>query len=332
MPWRGVFIMKTGNVAQIIGETPLIKIESLSKLTGQNIFGKAEFLNPGGSIKDRTALGIIQEAEAKGLLKPGYTIVEGTAGNTGIGLSLLASQFGYKSLIVMPNNQSAEKYTILKALGAELLTVPPCPFSDQNHFYHTARRISEERSDTFWANQFENLSNFRIHYETTGKEIYEQLQGRVDAFISSAGTGGSLAGISRYLKEKNPHTHIQLADPFGSGLHEYLKSGKFLSQGSSMTEGIGIMRLTANFKEAVIDDSVQITDQDMISMLYHLASPDGLLVGTSAALNVCAAAQFAKKQTRKGMNIVTILCDGAMRYQNKVFNKDFLESQKIKLP
>jgi len=324
--------MKTGNVAQIIGETPLIKIESLSKLTGQNIFGKAEFLNPGGSIKDRTALGIIQEAEAKGLLKPGYTIVEGTAGNTGIGLSLLASQFGYKSLIVMPNNQSAEKYTILKALGAELLTVPPCPFSDQNHFYHTARRISEERSDTFWANQFENLSNFRIHYETTGKEIYEQLQGRVDAFISSAGTGGSLAGISRYLKEKNPHTHIQLADPFGSGLHEYLKSGKFLSQGSSMTEGIGIMRLTANFKEAVIDDSVQITDQDMISMLYHLASQDGLLVGTSAALNVCAAAQFAKKQTRKGMNIVTIICDGAMRYQNKVFNKDFLESQKIKLP
>lgn len=332
MPWRGVFIMKTGNVAQIIGETPLIKIESLSKLTGQNIFGKAEFLNPGGSIKDRTALGIIQEAEAKGLLKPGSTIVEGTAGNTGIGLSLLASQFGYKSLIVMPNNQSAEKYTILKALGAELLTVPPCPFSDQNHFYHTARRISEERSDTFWANQFENLSNFRIHYETTGKEIYEQLQGRVDAFISSAGTGGSLAGISRYLKEKNPHTHIQLADPFGSGLHEYLKSGKFLSQGSSMTEGIGIMRLTANFKEAVIDDSVQITDQDMISMLYHLASQDGLLVGTSAALNVCAAAQFAKKQTKKGMNIVTILCDGAMRYQNKVFNKDFLESQKIKLP
>jgi cysteine synthase A len=327
-----VFIMKTGNVAQIIGETPLIKIESLSKLTGQNIFGKAEFLNPGGSIKDRTALGIIQEAEAKGLLKPGSTIVEGTAGNTGIGLSLLASQFGYKSLIVMPNNQSAEKYTILKALGAELLTVPPCPFSDQNHFYHTARRISEERSDTFWANQFENLSNFRIHYETTGKEIYEQLQGRVDAFISSAGTGGSLAGISRYLKEKNPHTHIQLADPFGSGLHEYLKSGKFLSQGSSMTEGIGIMRLTANFKEAVIDDSVQITDQDMISMLYHLASQDGLLVGTSAALNVCAAAQFAKKQTKKGMNIVTILCDGAMRYQNKVFNKDFLESQKIKLP
>jgi cysteine synthase A len=324
--------MKTGNVAQIIGETPLIKIESLSKLTGQNIFGKAEFLNPGGSIKDRTALGIIQEAEAKGLLKPGSTIVEGTAGNTGIGLSLLASQFGYKSLIVMPNNQSAEKYTILKALGAELLTVPPCPFSDQNHFYHTARRISEERSDTFWANQFENLSNFRIHYETTGKEIYEQLQGRVDAFISSAGTGGSLAGISRYLKEKNPHTHIQLADPFGSGLHEYLKSGKFLSQGSSMTEGIGIMRLTANFKEAVIDDSVQITDQDMISMLYHLASQDGLLVGTSAALNVCAAAQFAKKQTKKGMNIVTILCDGAMRYQNKVFNKDFLESQKIKLP
>jgi cysteine synthase A len=164
------------------------------------------------------------------------------------------------------------------------------------------------------------------------KEIYEQLQGRVDAFISSAGTGGSLAGISRYLKEKNPHTHIQLADPFGSGLHEYLKSGKFLSQGSSMTEGIGIMRLTANFKEAVIDDSVQITDQDMISMLYHLASQDGLLVGTSAALNVCAAAQFAKKQTKKGMNIVTILCDGAMRYQNKVFNKDFLESQKIKLP
>ena len=323
--------MITGNITQIIGQTPLIKIESLSRLTGQNIFGKAEFLNPGGSIKDRTALGIILEAKKNGLVKSGFTIVEGTAGNTGIGLSILATQFGLKSLIVMPNNQSQEKYTILKALGAELITVAPCPFADQNHFYHTARRISEQRSDTFWANQFENLSNFRIHYETTGKEIYEQLQGRVDAFISSAGTGGSLAGISRYLKEKNPGTHIQLADPFGSGLHEYVKTGKFLSQGSSMTEGIGIMRLTANFKEALIDDSIQVSDQEMITMLYHLASHDGLLVGTSAALNVCAAAQFAKKQTTKGMNIVTILCDGAMRYQNKVFNPDYLAAQSITL-
>jgi cysteine synthase A len=323
--------MIIGSLSQVIGETPLIKIESLSRLTGNNIYGKAEFLNPGGSIKDRTALGIINEAEKNGSLKLGDTIIEGTAGNTGIGLAIIAAQRGYKCIIVMPNNQSTEKYTVLKALGVELITVAPCPFSDQNHFYHTARRISEERKNCFWANQFENTANFRIHYSTTGKEIFSQLNGKVDAFVSSAGTGGSLAGISTYLKEKNPNTHIRLIDPFGSGLYEYVKNGKFSSTGSSMTEGIGIMRLTANFKEAKIDEAIQVKDQEMIDMLYFLAHQEGLLIGTSAALNVFGAYSYAKENKGKNLNIVTLLCDGALRYQNKVFNPEYLKAQNIEI-
>ena len=323
--------MITGNLSNVIGSTPLIKIESLSRLTGNNIYGKAEFLNPGGSIKDRTALGIINEAEKDGLLTPGSTIIEGTAGNTGIGLAIIAAQRGYKCTIVMPNNQSAEKYTVLKALGVELITVAPCPFSDQNHFYHTARRISEERQNCFWANQFENTANFRIHYETTGKEIYTQLNGKVDAFLSSAGTGGSIAGISTFLKEKNPLTHIRLIDPLGSGLYEFIKNGKFASTGSSMTEGIGIMRLTANFKEAKIDEAMQVKDQEMIDMLHYLAHQEGLLIGTSAALNVFGAYSYAKENSGKNLNIVTLLCDGALRYQNKVFNIEYLKAQGIEI-
>lgn len=321
--------MIMGNLTNIIGSTPLVKIESLSRMTGNNIYGKAEFLNPGGSIKDRTALGIINEAEKNGFLKPGSSIIEGTAGNTGIGLAIIAAQRGYKCTIVMPNNQSTEKYTVLKALGVELITVAPCPFSDQNHFYHTARRISEERENYFWANQFENTANFRIHYSTTAEEIYTQLNGKIDAFLCSAGTGGSLAGISTYLKEKNPQTHICLIDPFGSGLYEYVKNGKFASTGSSMTEGIGIMRLTANFKEAKIDEAMQVRDQEMIDTLFFLAHHEGLLLGTSAALNVFGAYTYSKQNSGKNLNIVTILCDGALRYQNKVFNPEYLTAQGI---
>lgn len=323
--------MKTGNTSQVIGSTPLIRIESLSTLTGQNIFGKAEFMNPGGSVKDRTALGIILDAEKKGLLKPGFEIIEGTAGNTGIGLAIVANQRGYKCTIVMPNNQSIEKYTILQALGVELITVAPCPFSNANHFYHTARRLSEERVNSFWANQFENTANFDIHYATTGSEIWEQTQGQIDVFIASAGTGGTMAGVSRFLKEKKPSVHIRLADPMGSGLYNFITHGEMTSSGSSMTEGIGIMRLTANFKQAKIDSAVQVGDQEMINMLHHLAKHDGLLVGTSAALNIYAAYDYAKNLKEKNKNIVTVICDGALRYQGKVFNPSYLSSQNIQI-
>lgn len=321
--------MLVGSTLDVVGQTPLIKIQSLSKATGCEIYGKAEFLNPGGSVKDRAALGIITTAEKQGLLKPGFTIVEGTAGNTGIGLTTLAAQRGYPCVIVMPNNQAPEKYEILKALGATLVTVDPCPFASQNHFYHTARRLAEETPSSFWANQFENTANLHAHYQTTGPEVWEQTNGQVSAFVSAVGTGGTIAGTSRYLKEKNPSIHVRLADPFGSGLYSYVTTGQLASTGSSMTEGIGIMRLTANFKEARIDDAVQVTDQDMISMLYHLAKEEGLLVGTSAALNVFAAYKYALENKNKGLKIVTILCDSALRYQSRLFNPTYLNEKNL---
>lgn len=321
--------MQVGNTANIVGQTPLIKIESLSKLTGCEIYGKAEFLNPGGSVKDRAALGIIEQAELDGLLKPGGRIIEGTAGNTGIGLATIANQKGYECTIVMPNNQAIEKYQTLRALGVELITVDPCPFANQNHFYHTARRISEERPGSFWANQFENTSNFKMHYKTTGPEIWSQMKGQVSAFVSAVGTGGTIAGVSRFLKEQDSKIKICLVDPFGSGLYSYFKTGQMLSTGSSITEGIGIMRLTENFKQAIIDEAFQVTDQEMISMLYHLAKHDGLLVGTSAALNVFASYRLAKENQGKALKIVTVLCDSALRYQSKLFNPDFLKEKSL---
>lgn len=310
--------------------TPLIRIKSLSDATGCEIYGKAEFLNVGGSVKDRAAYGIIEKAEAEGVLKPGGSIVEGTAGNTGIGLATLAAQRGYHCTIVMPNNQAMEKYQTLQALGVELVTVPPCPFADQNHFYHTARRLAEERG-SFWANQFENTANYESHYKTTGPEIWKQTGGKVDAFIAAAGTGGTIAGVSRYLKEKNSQVHVRLVDPMGSGLYAYLKTGEMKSSGSSITEGIGIMRVTANFQAAIIDDAVQVNDTDMISMLYHLARAEGLLVGTSAALNVFAAYKYAQENTGKGLHIVTVLCDSALRYASKVFNPEFLREKNLQV-
>lgn len=321
--------MQTGLVSQAVGQTPLIKIKSLSDVTGCEIYGKAEYMNPGGSVKDRAALGIIEAAEQDGLLKPGFTIVEGTAGNTGIGLATIAAQKGYKCLIVMPNNQSQEKYDTLKALGVELVTVPPCPFANENHFYHTAKKLAGERSQSFWANQFENTANYKIHYRTTGPEIWKQTAGKIDVFISAVGTGGTLAGVSKFLKEQNKDVHVRLVDPFGSGLYAYLKTGQLASTGSSITEGIGIMRLTANFKEAVIDEAVQVSDQEMISMLYHLAKHDGLLVGTSAALNVFAAYKYALENKDSQKKIVTVLCDSAVRYQSKIFNPAFLNEKAL---
>lgn len=322
--------MNTGLVSQIIGATPLIKIKSLSEHTGCEIFGKAEYLNPGGSVKDRAALGIIEAAEKSGELKPGSTIVEGTAGNTGIGLATVAAQKGYPCVIVMPNNQAQEKYDTLNALGVELVTVPAVPFANENHFYHTAKRIAAERTNAFWANQFENTANYQQHFKTTGPEIWLQSEKKVDVFVSAAGTGGTIAGISKYLKSQNQNVHVLLVDPLGSGLDSYIKTGQLVSTGSSITEGIGIMRLTANFKEAVIDESTQVDDQKMISMLYHLAKHDGLLVGTSSALNVYAAFEYALKNKGSGKKIVTILCDSANRYQSKIFNNQFLSEKNLK--
>jgi cysteine synthase A len=317
------------SVSHAVGSTPLIKIQSLSKISGCEIFGKAEFMNPGGSVKDRAALGMILDAEKKGLLSKGSVLVEGTAGNTGIGLATLAADRGYQCLIVMPNNQAQEKYEILKALGAKLVTVPPVPFANENHFYHTAKKLAAQTANSFWVNQFENLANFQQHYETTGPEIWNQTHGQVSAFVSSSGTGGTLAGVSQYLKSKNPKIHIRLVDPMGSGLHQYLQTGVLKSEGSSITEGIGIMRLTENFKKAIIDDSKQIHDQQMISMLYHLAEKDGLLIGTSAALNVMGSFNYALENKNSGKKIVTVLCDSAMRYQSKIFNPEFLKSQNL---
>jgi cysteine synthase len=306
----------------------LIKIHSLSRLTGCEIYGKAEFQHIGGSVKDRAAFGMIQAALKSGELKVGSTLVEGTAGNTGIGLAVFAAQMGLKAVIVMPDNQSQEKYQTLKALGVELITVAPCPFANPAHFYHTAKRISEERG-AFWVNQFENPANFKIHYETTGPEIWEQTQGKIDAFMAAAGTGGTIGGVSRFLKEKNSDIHIRLIDPMGSGLYEYVKNGEIKSSGSSITEGIGIMRLTENFKQALIDSATQVDDQKMINMLYHLARHDGLLVGTSSALNIYGAYEYALEHKNSGKRIVTILCDSASRYASKVFNDDFLREKNL---
>lgn len=317
-------------LSQFVGHTPLIKILSLSEITGCEIYGKAEFLNPGGSVKDRAALGMILQAEKDGFLKEGFTLVEGTAGNTGIGLATLAASRGYKCLIVMPNNQSQEKYEILNALGADVIKVDPVPFANENHFYHTARKISESLLKSFWVNQFENLANFQTHFDTMGPEIWQQTDGKIDAFLAAVGTGGTLAGVSQYLKSQNSNVHIRLVDPMGSGLFNLVKNKKMLSTGSSITEGIGIMRETANFKKALIDDAVQVTDQDMISMLYYLAKKEGLLVGTSAALNVYGAYQYAMENQNSGQKIVTVLCDSAMRYQSKVFNHEFLESRGLR--
>lgn len=322
--------MKVGSIDAAVGETPLIKLQTLSRLSGNEIYGKAEFLNPGGSVKDRTALGIILAAEKNGLLKEGSTIVEGTAGNTGIGLATLAAQRGYKCMIVMPNNQASEKYEILRALGVELVLVDPCPFVSDKHFYHTARALAAGKQNMFWADQFENLANFEIHLATTGPEIWAQTQGKIDVFVSSAGTGGTIAGVSRALKKLNPKVHVQLVDPMGSGLYSYFKTGALASQGSSMTEGIGIMRLTANFKNAQIDSAVQVQDQEMLSMLYHLAQKEGLLVGTSAALNVFAAYKYARAHQGQGLRIVTMLCDSGLRYQSRVFNEKYLNEKGLK--
>lgn len=316
--------LRTGSVWDLVGDTPLIRIDSLSKLTGCEIYGKAEFLNPGGSVKDRAAKGIIMDAEKRGLLKPGGVIVEGTAGNTGIGIAVLAASRGYKVIVTMPEGQAEEKYQMLEVLGAEVRRVPQVPFKDERHFYHEARRIAESLPNAFWANQFENPANGEFHYQTTGPEIWQQTEGRVDIFTCAVGSSGTMSGVSRCLKEKKPSVQVVIADPYGSGIYSYFKTGKLETEGSSITEGIGIMRITENFRRVRADDVMRVSDNEMIDMIYHLAEHDGLFVGTSSGINVMAAYRLAQMNAGSGKVIVTILCDSGTRYASKILDPNWL--------
>ncbi|KAF9347788.1 hypothetical protein BGX26_000752 [Mortierella sp. AD094] len=314
-----------------LGNTPLIRLNKLSEETGSNIYAKAEFMNPGGSVKDRAALYVVKDAEEKGLIKPGGTVVEGTAGNTGIGLAHVCRAKGYKCVIYMPNTQSQEKIDLLRMLGAEVYPVPAVAFDNPENYNHQAARHAKSIENAVWTNQFDNTANRQAHIETTGPEIWSQLDGNVDGFTCATGTGGTLAGIARFLKEKSQgKTKIFLADPPGSVLYSYIKSGGKLidRSGSSITEGIGQGRVTENLKPDIelMDDALQIRDEDSLHMIYRLLDEEGIYVGASSALNVVAAVEMAKK-LGPGKNIVTILCDGAYRYQSRLFSKKWIESR-----
>ncbi|MBD2064366.1 cysteine synthase A [Funiculus sociatus GB2-A5] len=309
-----------------VGNTPLIRINSFSEETGCEILGKADFLNPGGSVKDRAALYIIKDAEEKGLLKPGGTVVEGTAGNTGIGLAHICNAKGYKCLIFIPDTQSQEKIDALKTLGAEVRTVPAVPYKDPNNYVKLSGRIASQMENAIWANQFDNLANRRAHYETTGPEIWEQTNGKIDAWVTSTGTGGTFAGVSMFLKDQNPAIKTILADPMGSGLYSYVKTGEITTEGSSITEGIGNSRVTANMEGVPVDDAIRIDDTEAVRVVYQLLRKDGLFMGGSTGINVAAAVALAK-QMGQGHTIVTLLCDGGSRYQSRLFNQEWLASK-----
>ncbi|MEG4012386.1 MULTISPECIES: cysteine synthase A [unclassified Microcoleus] len=319
--------IKNGFVGTI-GNTPLIRLNSFSDETGCEILGKAEFLNPGGSVKDRAALYIIKDAEEKGLLKPGGTVVEGTAGNTGIGLAHICNAKGYKCLIVIPDNQSQEKIDALKTLGAEVRTVPAVPYKDPNNYVKLSGRLAAEMDNSVWANQFDNLANRRAHYETTGPEIWEQTNGKIDAWVAATGTGGTFAGVGMFLKSKNPAIKAVLADPMGSGLYSYFKTGEIKTEGSSITEGIGTSRITGNMENAPVDDAIQIDDAEAVRVIYQLLRQEGLFMGGSVGINVGAAVALAK-QMGPGHRIVTVLCDGGARYQSRLFDREWLAAKNL---
>ncbi len=308
-----------------IGNTPLIRLKGASEETGCTILGKAEFMNPGGSVKDRAGLYIIRDAEARGVLKPGGTIVEGTAGNTGIGLTLVGNALGYRCVIVMPETQSQEKIDFLRMIGADLRLVPAKPFRDPGNYVHVSRRLAEE-TGAVWANQFDNLANREGHRLSTGPEIWAQTGGRIDAFTCACGTGGTLAGTAMALKERRADVRIVLADPEGSSLYGWVQNGDMTVTGSSITEGIGQSRVPANLEGAPIDDSVRITDAEALRYIYDVLIHEGLSVGTSAGINIAAAVRVAK-QLGPGHTVVTILCDGGSRYQSKLFNPAFLKEK-----
>jgi cysteine synthase A len=314
-----------------IGNTPLIRLNSFSEETGCEILGKAEFLNPGGSVKDRAALYIIEQAEKEERLKPGGTVVEGTAGNTGIGLAHICNAKGYKCVIVIPETQSQEKMDTLKTLGAEVRPVPAVPYRDPNNYVKLSGRIAEEMENAIWANQFDNLANRQAHYETTGKEIWEQTDHQIDAWVAATGTGGTFAGVSLFLKGQNPQIKCVLADPMGSGLYSYVKTGEIKIEGSSVTEGIGNSRITANMENVPIDDAIRIDDDEALRVIYQLLKKDGLFMGGSVGINVGAAVALAKK-LGPGHTIVTVLCDSGSRYQSRLYNAEWLESRGLTMP
>ena len=315
-----------------IGNTPLIRIDSLSEETGCEILGKAEFMNPGGSVKDRAALWMIEAAEASGALKQGGTVVEGTAGNTGIGLAHVCNSRGYKTIIYMPDNQSTEKVNLLRTLGAEVRVVPAVPYANEDNFQKQAGRYAATLDNAVWANQFDNTANALSHYESTGPEIWAQTDGKVDVFTCAVGTGGTLAGTSAYLKEQNPNMQIILADPMGSALYNWVSTGEAtMTPGPSITEGIGNSRITENLKQAVIDSAVQVTDQEMVDMVYRLLREDGWFFGSSSGINLGAAVKAAKT-LGPGHTIVTILCDDGGKYQSRLYNDEFLAEKGLTSP
>jgi cysteine synthase A len=319
-----------------IGNTPLIRLNHVSDATGCEILGKAEFMNPGGSIKDRAALGIVRDAEKRGTLKPGGIIVEGTAGNTGIGLAVVGNALGYETVIVMPDNQSKDKIDTLKSYGVTLHLVPAVPLKDPNHFTHQSQRIAEELNETskngaVWANQFNNTANRTFHEQTTGVEIWDQTNGEVDGFICSVGTGGTLAGVARALKDRNEKVSIGLADPTGSALYNYYAHGELKAEGGSISEGIGNSRITDNLEGTPIDMPYQIPDQESIPLVYEMIRNEGLSCGGSSGVNVAGAIRLAK-ELGPGHVIVTLLCDSAMRYRARLFNRAFLKEKGLELP
>ena len=323
-------------LTQCVGNTPLIRLNHLSDATGCEILGKAEFMNPGGSVKDRAALGMIVEAKKTGALKPGGIIVEGTAGNTGIGLAMIGSAMGHRTVIVMPDNQSNEKIATLKAYGAEVKLIPAVPYKNPDHFVHTSGRLAESLNRTkengaWWANQFENLANRTFHEETTGPEIWQQTAGAVDGFVSSVGTGGTLAGVARALRSKNENVKIALSDPDGSGLHNFFAHGEIKIVGSSITEGIGNSRVTANLADTDLDITWQIPDTEAIPIVFDLIEKEGLVLGGSSGINLAGAVRLAR-ELGPGHTIVTVLADSGVRYQARLFNKEYLESKGLSYP
>ncbi|RIJ26147.1 cysteine synthase A [Henriciella barbarensis] len=328
--------MILNSVLDAIGNTPLIKLQRVSEETGCTILGKAEFLNPGQSVKDRAALGIVRDAERSGALKPGGTIVEGTAGNTGIGLALVGSALGYRVVIVMPRTQSQEKKLAVKLLGAELIEVDAVPYSNPNHYARYSGKLAGELAKTepngaIWANQFDNTANLEAHYDTTGPEIWEQTKGKVDGFICAVGSGGTLAGVAKYLQEQSKDVKVGIADPGGAALYEYFKNGELKSEGTSITEGIGQGRITKNIEELKVDYAYRCQDDEALKILYDLILHEGLCLGGSAGINIAGAVRLAK-DLGPGHTIVTILCDYGNRYQSKLYNPEFLRSKDLPVP
>jgi len=320
----------------LIGNTPLLYLQQASEETGCDIYGKAEFLNPGGSVKDRTALGIVRAAEANGELRPGGVIVEGTAGNTGIGLTLVANALGYQSVIVLPQNASREKVDQLEMLGAELILVPSVPYSNPEHYIHTAQKIAlgrshQEAEGAIWAKQFDNPANREIHYQTTGPEIWQQTDGKIDGFICAVGTGGTLSGVAGYLREQNPAVKIGMSDPMGSALYNYFNNGELVVAGESIAEGIGVSFIPGNLEGLALDFSCQVEDDDALPIVYDLLKQEGICVGGSSGINIAGAKAMAK-ELGPGHTIVTILCDSGSRYQSKLFNPEFLWKHKLPYP